>query len=67
MNEQDILKEVLVSNEQILEICKRMGKELTEEYKGLGREERGGEEKGDGARRERQVKREEREEEEEER
>ncbi len=33
MNENDILKEVLVTNEQILEICKRMGKELTEEYK----------------------------------
>lgn len=33
MNEQNILKEVLVTNEQILEICKKMGKELTEEYK----------------------------------
>ncbi len=32
MNEKDILKEVLVTNEQILEICKRMGKELTEDY-----------------------------------
>lgn len=32
MNEKEILKEVLVTNEQIMEICEKMGAEITSDY-----------------------------------